>query len=39
MKIGEVGLLINDVVRLSNFYKLLLETEMEVMILFIKPLF
>lgn len=27
MKIGEVGLLTNDVVRLSNFYKLLLETE------------
>lgn len=27
MRIGEVGLLTNDVVRLSNFYKLLLETE------------
>ncbi len=27
MKIGEVGLLTNDVVRLSNFYKALLETE------------
>lgn len=27
MKIGEVGLLTNDVVRLANFYKLLLETD------------
>ncbi len=27
MKIGEVGLLTNDVVRLANFYKLILETE------------
>lgn len=29
MKIGEVGLLTNDVVRLANFYKLFLETENE----------
>lgn len=27
MRIGEVGLLTNDVVRLANFYKLLLETD------------
>lgn len=27
MKIGEVSLLTNDVVKLSNFYKLLLKTE------------
>ncbi|MDF2801669.1 MAG: hypothetical protein K0S61_1572 [Anaerocolumna sp.] len=27
MKVGEVGLLSNDVVRLANFYKLFLETE------------
>ncbi|MFW2491953.1 VOC family protein [Clostridium chromiireducens] len=27
MRIGEVGLLTNDVVKLANFYKLLLETE------------
>lgn len=27
MKIGEVGLLTNDVVRLANFYKTLLETD------------
>lgn len=27
MKIGEVGLLTNDVVRLANFYKLFLGTE------------
>ncbi|MCX7715509.1 MAG: VOC family protein [Clostridia bacterium] len=27
MKLGEVGLLTNDVVRMANFYKLLLEVE------------
>jgi len=27
MRIGEIGLLTNDVVRLANFYKLLLETK------------
>lgn len=27
MKIGEVGLLTNDVIRLANFYKVLLSTE------------
>lgn len=27
MRIGEVGLLTNDVVKLANFYKLLLQTE------------
>ena len=27
MRIGEVGLLTNDVIRLSNFYKMLLSTD------------
>ncbi|WP_343074061.1 hypothetical protein [Clostridium sp. YIM B02506] len=39
MKLGEVGLLTNDVIRLANFYKKLLGMIIIVMTVYIKQLF